>query len=82
MANFALRMGDWRIADSATWFSSSMAEVLLRTGKQATRWIGEFTEDMQEYVEICALAVPYMYAKSVRKNAARIAAPGTASGIG
>ncbi|HYR66583.1 MAG TPA: hypothetical protein VEP47_10645 [Reyranella sp.] len=59
-----------------------MAEVLLRTGKQATRWIGEFTEDMQEYVEICALAVPYMYAKSVRNNAARIAASGTASGIG
>jgi hypothetical protein len=59
-----------------------MAEVLLRTDKQATRRIGEFTDGMQEYVEICALAVPYMYAKSVRKNAARIAAPGTASAIG
>src|SRR5258708_3346295 len=76
MANFALRMGGWRIADPATWFSSSMAEVLLRRSKQATRWTGEFREAVQEYVEFCNLAVPYMYAKTrpeLRQPARRFA---------
>src|ERR1700682_1995657 len=49
MANFALRIGGWMIADRATWFSRSMAEVLLRTGQQATHSTSEFTDSLQEH---------------------------------
>jgi hypothetical protein len=48
MANLASRIGGWTIADRATWFLSSMAEVLLRTRQQATRATGEFTGSLQE----------------------------------
>src|SRR5260370_8822730 len=52
IANLASRIGGWTIADPATWFLSSMAEVLLRTRQQATRTTGEFTGSLQEYAKI------------------------------
>src|SRR6266851_6587453 len=51
IANFASRIGGWTIADRASWFLSSMAEVLLRTRQQATRSTGEFTASLQEYAK-------------------------------
>ena len=50
--NDPTRMGGWTITDRATWFLSSMAEVLLRTRQQATRTTGEFTGSLQEYAKI------------------------------
>src|SRR4249920_1609442 len=61
MANFALRIGGWMIADRATWFSRSMAEVLLRTGQQATHSTGEFTDSLQEHRKNTGKFACWMY---------------------
>src|SRR5437868_650903 len=68
MANFALRIGGWRIADRAAWFSISMAKVLLRTDRQATHTNRELSGPLQESVTSPPIG-------GLGKNAAKVAVP-------